>query len=85
MPLEYIAILLGAGSILLGFAPLVPIQVIGVALGIAGIIMSRRAVRADYRRDLPATVGLVASIAGIVVSGITPLFAVIIAIVQAAV
>ncbi|MDM8246826.1 hypothetical protein QUW40_09475 [Collinsella tanakaei] len=85
MPLEYIAILLGAGSILLGFAPLVPIQVIGVALGIAGIITSRRAVRADYRRDLPATVGLVASIAGIVVSGITPLFAVIIAIVQAAV
>ena len=85
MPLEYIAILLGAGSILLGFAPLVPIQVIGVALGIAGIIISRRAVRADYRRDLPATVGLVASIAGIVVSGITPLFAVIIAIVQAAV
>lgn len=85
MPLEYIAILLGAGSILLGFAPLVPIQVVGVALGIAGIITSRRAVRADYRRDLPATVGLVASIAGIVVSGITPLFAVIIAIVQAAV
>ena len=85
MPLEYITILLGAGSILLGFAPLVPIQVIGVALGIAGIITSRRAVRADYRRDLPATVGLVASIAGIVVSGITPLFAVIIAIVQAAV
>lgn len=85
MPLEYIAILLGAGSILLGFAPLVPIQVIGVALGIAGIITSRRAVRADYRRDLPATVGFVASIAGIVVSGITPLFAVIIAIVQAAV
>ena len=85
MPLEYIAILLGAGSILLGFAPLVPIQVIGVALGIAGIITSRRAVRADYRRDLPATVGLVVSIAGIVVSGITPLFAVIIAIVQAAV
>ena len=85
MPLEYIAILLGAGSILLGFAPLVLIQVIGVALGIAGIITSRRAVRADYRRDLPATVGLVASIAGIVVSGITPLFAVIIAIVQAAV
>lgn len=85
MPLEYIAILLGAGSTLLGFAPLVPIQVIGVALGIAGIITSRRAVRADYRRDLPATVGLVASIAGIVVSGITPLFAVIIAIVQAAV
>ena len=85
MPLEYIAILLGAGSILLGFAPLVPIQVIGVALGIAGIITSRRAVRTDYRRDLPATVGLVASIAGIVVSGITPLFAVIIAIVQAAV
>ena len=85
MPLEYIAILLGAGSILLDFAPLVPIQVIGVALGIAGIITSRRAVRADYRRDLPATVGLVASIAGIVVSGITPLFAVIIAIVQAAV
>lgn len=85
MPLEYIAILLGAGSILLGFAPLVPIQVIGVALGIAGIITSRRAVRADYRRDLPATVGLVTSIAGIVVSGITPLFAVIIAIVQAAV
>lgn len=85
MPLEYIAILLGAGSILLGFAPLVPIQVIGVALGIAGIITSRRAVRADYRRDLPATVGLVASVAGIVVSGITPLFAVIIAIVQAAV
>ena len=70
MPLEYLSIALG---------------VIAVALGICGIVASRRARHADYRKDLPATIGFVCSIAGVVVSAVTPLFALIIAIVGAAV
>ncbi len=80
MPLEYVSIGLGVLAIALGFAPYLPIQILGVCAGIAGIIASRRAVKRDYRRDLPSTVGMVASIAGIVVSGITPLAAAIILI-----
>ncbi len=83
MRLEYASIALGVLAVALGFAPIIPIQVIGVVLGIAGIVCSRRAVKADYRRDMPAAIGLVASIAGIVISAVTPLFAAIIAIVQA--
>lgn len=85
MPLEYASIALGALAIILGFAPAIPLQVVGIALGIAGIVASRRARRADYRKDLPATVGFVCSIAGIVVSALTPVFAIIVATVQAAV
>lgn len=85
MPLEYASIALGGAAILLGFSPIVPTQVLGVALGVAGIAASRRARKADYRKDLPATIGFVCSIAGIVVSGVTPLFALIIAVAQGAV
>lgn len=84
MPLEYASILLGALAILLGFAPIVPLQLIGVAAGIAGIVVSRWARKADYRKDMPATVGFICSIAGVVVSAVTPLFALIIAVAQAA-
>ena len=84
MPLEYASILLGALAILLGFAPIVPLQLIGVAAGIAGIVASRRARKADYRKDMPATVGFICSIAGVVVSAVTPLFALIISAAQAA-
>lgn len=84
MPLEYVSIILGAAAILLGFAPIIPLQVIGIAAGIAGIIASRRARKMDYRRDMPATIGFVCSIAGIVISALTPLFALIIAIVKLA-
>lgn len=84
MPLEYVSIILGAVAILLGFAPIIPLQVIGIAAGIAGIIASRRARKMDYRRDMPATIGFVCSIAGIVISALTPLFALIVAIVKLA-
>lgn len=84
MPLEYVSIILGAAAILLGFAPIIPLQVIGIAAGIAGIIASRRARKMDYRRDMPATIGFVCSIAGIVISALTPLFALIIAIAKLA-
>lgn len=85
MPLEYASIILGAIAILLGFSPIIPTQVLGVVAGVAGIVASRRARRADYRKDLPATVGFVCSIAGIVVSAVTPLFALIIALAQSAI
>lgn len=85
MPLEYASIILGAIAILLGFSPIIPTQVLGVVAGVTGIVASRRARRADYRKDLPATVGFVCSIAGIVVSAVTPLFALIIALAQSAI
>ena len=71
MPLEYLSIALGVIAVALGFAPVVPLQLVGVALGICGIVASRRARHADYRK--------------VVVSAVTPLFALIIAIVGAAV
>ena len=82
MPLEYVSIGLGVVAVVLGFTPYLPVQVLGVCAGIAGIVVSRRAVKRDYRRDLPSTVGMVASIAGIVVSGITPLATAVILVLQ---
>ena len=37
MPLQYVSIACGALAILLGFAPFIPLQLVGVAAGIAGI------------------------------------------------
>lgn len=58
-----LSIALGTAAVVLSFCP-VEIQILGVVAGIAGIVMSRRAKRLDYRRDMPATIGLVLSIAG---------------------
>ena len=123
MPLQYVSIACGALAILLGFAPFIPLQLVGVAAQlsvepirhqlfklnaqqtsfgqhtaplldeVAEVLLPCR-VGDDDRlskesphfgaADLPATAGFVCSIAGIVVSGITPLFALIIAIAGAA-
>lgn len=66
------SIVLGVIAMLLGFCPIILLQLVGAAAGVAGFQFARRARREDYRRDLTCSVGTVASIAGIVLCLLTP-------------
>lgn len=77
MPKEYVSIALGALSILLSFAPIIPIQLVGVAAGVAGFLLGRRAKREDYRRDFPSVTGMVCSGVGVFLCLLTPVFFVV--------
>ena len=66
------SIVLGAVSLLAAFAPHLALQVLGAVLGGAGIVMARRAKRADYRLDMPANVGFIMSVVGVVLCLVGP-------------
>lgn len=72
MPKEYASIALGVASMLFSFAPIIPIQLIGFAGGLAGFILGRRAKREDYRKDFPSVVGMVCSGVGMFLCLLTP-------------
>lgn len=78
--MEYASIALGIGAIIISFVPIVPLQLVGLAMAIAGVVLSRCARKQDYRKDLPCTIGLVSSIAGIVVCAATPVLWVVFAV-----
>ena len=63
---------LGAVSLLAAFAPHLALQVLGAVLGGTGIVMARRAKRADYRLDMPANVGFIMSVVGVVLCLVGP-------------
>lgn len=72
MPKDIVSIVLGVAAMALSFYPFIPLQLVGAVGGIAGVRLSRQARREDYRKDLTCAVGLVASIAGIVLCLLTP-------------
>lgn len=72
MPKDIASIVLGVAAMAISFCPFVPLQLVGAAGAVAGFLLSRRARREDYRKDLTCTVGMVASIAGIVLCLLTP-------------
>ena len=70
---DMMSIALGLVAVALSFTPLIPLQLAGVVLGALGICASRRARREDYRRDLTCSIGLVVSIAGVLLCALTPI------------
>lgn len=72
MPKDIASIVLGALAMVIAFCPVVPLQLLGAVAGVLGFRLSRQARREDYRKDLTCTVGMVASIAGVVLCLLTP-------------
>lgn len=72
MPKDIASIVLGALAMVIAFCPVVPLQLLGAVAGVLGFRLSRQARREDYRKDLACTVGMVASIAGVVLCLLTP-------------
>ena len=69
---DIVSIVAGAAAVALSFTPSIWLQLFGACVGVAGILLARRARREDYRRDLTCTVGFVASVVGVVLCLLTP-------------
>ena len=50
--MDILSIVLGVLSLATAFTPFIWLQVIGGFVGIAGIVLARKAKKADYRKDL---------------------------------
>lgn len=70
--MDVASIVLGALSLVTAFTPFIWLQVVGGFVGIAGIVLARRARKADYRKDLTTAIGMLCSITGTLLCFVVP-------------
>ncbi len=70
--MDIMSIVLGALSLVTAFTPFIWLQVVGGFVGIAGIVLARRAKKADYRKSLTTAIGMLCSITGTLLCFLTP-------------
>ena len=70
--MDIASIVLGALSLATAFTPFIWLQVIGGFVGIAGIVLARRAKKADYRKSLTTAIGMLCSITGTLLCFLAP-------------
>ena len=70
--MDVLSIVLGVISLATAFAPLIWLQVIGGLVGIAGIVLARRAKKADYRKSLATAIGMLCSVTGTLLCFVAP-------------
>ena len=75
--MDILSIVLGALSLVTAFTPLIWLQVIGGFVGIAGIVLARRAKKADYRKSLTTAIGMLCSITGTVLCFVAPILSLV--------
>ena len=75
--MDILSIVLGALSLVTSFTPLIWLQVIGGFVGIAGIVLARRAKKADYRKSLTTAIGMLCSITGTLLCFLAPVLSLI--------
>lgn len=75
--MDILSIVLGVLSLATAFTPFIWLQVVGGFVGIAGIVLARRAKKADYRKDLTTAIGMLCSITGVVLCFVAPVLSVL--------
>lgn len=75
--MDTLSIVLGVLSLVTAFTPLIWLQVVGGFVGIAGVVLARRAKKADYRKDLTTAIGMLCSITGVVLCFAAPVLSVL--------
>ena len=70
--MDIVSIVLGVIALATAFAPFIWLQIIGGFVGIAGIVLARRAKKADYRKSLTTAIGMLCSITGTLLCFLTP-------------
>lgn len=70
--MDIASIVLGALSLATAFTPFIWLQVIGGFVGVAGIVLARRAKKADYRKSLTTAIGMLCSITGALLCFLAP-------------
>ena len=75
--MDVLSIVLGVVSLAAAFAPLIWLQVIGGIVGIAGIVLARRAKKADYRKSLTTAIGMLCSVTGTLLCFVAPVLSLV--------
>ena len=70
--MDIVSIVLGVISLATAFTPFIWLQVIGGFVGIAGIVLARRAKKADYRKSLTTAIGMLCSVTGTLLCFVAP-------------
>ena len=70
--MDIMSIVLGVISLATAFTPFIWLQVIGGFVGIAGIVLARRAKKADYRKSLTTAIGMLCSVTGTLLCFVAP-------------
>ena len=75
--MDLMSIVLGVLSLVPAFTPFIGLQVVGGFVGLAGIVLARRAKKADYRKSLTTAIGMLCSITGALLCFLTPVLSLI--------
>lgn len=75
--MDVMSIVLGALSLVTAFTPFIWLQVVGGCVGIAGIVLARKAKKADYRKSLTTAIGMLCSITGALLCFLAPVLSLI--------
>ena len=70
--MDIVSIVLGVVALATAFTPFIWLQVIGGFVGIAGIVLARKAKRTDYRKSLTTAIGMLCSVTGTLLCFLTP-------------
>ncbi|OUO33097.1 hypothetical protein [Olsenella sp. An293] len=70
--MDIVSIVLGVLALVTAFTPFIWLQVIGGFVGIAGIVLARRAKKADYRKSLTTAIGMLCSVTGALLCFLAP-------------
>ena len=75
--MDIASIVLGVLALATAFTPFIWLQVIGGFAGIAGIVLARKAKKADYRKSLTTAIGMLCSVTGALLCFLTPVLSLI--------
>ena len=75
--MDILSIVLGVIALVTAFTPLIWLQVVGGCVGIAGIVLARRAKRADYRKSLTTAIGMLCSVTGALLCFVAPVLSLV--------
>ena len=70
--MDILSIVLGVIALVTAFTPFIWLQIVGGCVGIAGIVLARRAKRADYRKSLTTAIGMLCSVTGALLCFVAP-------------
>lgn len=75
--MDILSIVLGVIALVTAFTPFIWLQVLGGCVGIAGIVLARRAKKADYRKSLTTAIGMLCSVTGALLCFVAPVLSLV--------
>lgn len=75
--MDILSIVLGVIALITAFTPFIWLQIVGGCVGIAGIVLARRAKKADYRKSPTTAIGMLCSVTGALLCFVAPVLSLV--------